>query len=137
LELALADALPCAHGTRLDRSCLAGALRRLDARLARFLAGLRAAGGPRARLAGLVYYDPFVARRRRAASAAVRTLDRHLRAAYRAAGVARVRLDLLIAGRRLCRLTGACRRRFDLRPNPPGQRAIADALLSAVGPLPP
>src|SRR2546421_8339578 len=137
LEVGLADVLPCAHGRRLDRRCLARALRRLDARLAGILARLQSAAGPRARFAGIVYYDPFVGAKRAAASAAVRALDRHLRAVYRRAGVIRVRLDHVLSGRRLCRMTGACRRRFDLRPNARGQRAIVDALLSAVGQLPP
>jgi hypothetical protein len=137
LDVGLADVLPCAHGRRLDRACLARALHRLDTRLAGILARLQSAAGPRARFAGIVYYDPFVGFQRSAASAAVRALDRHLRAVYRRAGVVRVRLDRLLTGRRLCRMTGACRRRFDLRPNALGQRAIADALLAAVGQLPP
>ena len=137
LEVGLADVLPCAHGRRLDRRCLARALRRLDSRLADVVARLQSAAGPRARFAGIVYYDPFIGGQRGAASAAVRALDRHLRAVYRRAGVIRVRLDHVLTGRRLCRMTGACRRRFDLRPTGLGQRAIADALLSAVGQLPP
>jgi hypothetical protein len=137
LEVGLADVLPCAHGPRLDRRCLARALRRLDTRLADIVAHLQSAAGPRARFAGIVYYDPFIGAKRGAASAAVRALDRHLRAVYRRAGVIRVRLDHVLSGRLLCRMTGACRRRFDLRPNGRGQRAIADALLAAVGQLPP
>lgn len=101
------------------------------------LARWRAAGGDEARFFGMTYYDPFRGRAGgRGGHAAVRALNRRLRRLYARAGVQPVEVARAFAGRRLCRRTYACRRRFDPRPTAAGAQAIADAFAAAIGPLP-
>ncbi|MDQ6751111.1 MAG: DUF1996 domain-containing protein [Actinomycetota bacterium] len=137
VELGASEIFACVHAGGADRACLRRTLRSIDRGLPGMLAHWHAAAGAQARFLGMTYYDPFRGRAgRRGGHAAVRALNRHLRSIYRRSGVQSVSLGAAFAGRRLCRRTGACRRRFDPRPNAAGAQAIADAFAAAIGPLP-
>lgn len=137
VELGASEVFACVHGGGADRRCLRRALRGLDRGLPGMLARWRAAAGDQAHFLGMTYYDPFRGKAGRGGGrAAVRALNRHLRSIYRRTGVQSVSLGEAFVGRRLCRRTHACRRRFDPRPNAAGARAITDAFGAASGPLP-
>ena len=136
IEVGAKEVFACVRPTGADRGCVRRALRGLDRNLAGMLARWRAAAGDQASFLGMTYYDPFRGRAgHHAGHAAVRALNRRLRRIYGRAGVKAVSLGDGFAGRRLCRRTRACRRRFDPRPTAAGAQAIADAFMRALGPL--
>ena len=160
VDLGFNDLSPCLGRGTIDASCVAAGLERVSRAVPVVLRELRAAGGPRLQIVGLLHNDPYLAaylqgaRGRRFSEAALSVMERLngvLRAVYARAGalVANVpaRFSLgsssppLLRGRgrvppdvvKVCTLSWMCAR-HNIHLNAAGYRAVAVAIAAALGP---
>lgn len=160
VDLGFNDLSPCLARGAVDASCVTAGLERVSRAVPVALQELRAAGGPRLQIVGLLHNDPYLAaylrgpRGRRFSVAALSVMDRlnaALRAAYARAGalVANVPATFSLGssappppgGRKrvppdvvkVCSLSWMCAR-HNIHLNTAGYQAVAVAIASALRP---
>lgn len=161
VDLGFNDLWPCLVHSTVDAGCVTAALARVSRDLPVVLRELRAAGGPRLTVVGLLHNDPYLAaylggpKGRQFSAAALSVVNRfnltltgiYLRAGVQIANVATAfslgtSASTVVAGHwrmpvnvaKVCTLSWMCRT-HNLHLNAAGYRAVASAITTALPPM--